>query len=101
MHVRRSEVEPGKQLARRHGPSEQRIEFDGDRGVSNVSDDTVVSSARSLSDDDPLAEARVDQVGIRQRRSLGGGNFKIFPVDLELRPKYKLSLLSTGDHLPL
>lgn len=66
------EMMPDELLARRPSPSEQCVEFDGDGGVSEVSDDTKVPFARSLDHDNPLTQPRVDQVGIWQRRSLGG-----------------------------
>ena len=75
---------PGELLTRRHGPSEQRVEFDGDGCVPDVSYNAVVPSARSLYHNDPLTQPRVHQVGGWQRRTLRCRNLKFLGVDLEL-----------------
>lgn len=75
---------PGELLTRRHGPSEQCVEFDGDGCVSDISNDAVVPSARSLNHNNPLTQPRVDQVGGWQRGTLRCCDVKLSCVDLEL-----------------
>ena len=58
---------PGELLTRRHGPSEQGVEFNGDGCVADISYDAVVPSAWSLNHNDPLTQPRVDHVGSWQR----------------------------------
>ena len=75
---------PGELLTWRHSPSEQGIEFDGDGCVSNVLNNAMVPSVRSLNHNDPLTQPRVDQVGSWQRRTLRCHNLKFLGVDLKL-----------------
>jgi hypothetical protein len=80
------QVMPDEWLNRRDGPGEQGLEFDVNRGVSDVSDDAIVPSVRSMSDDDPSTQQRVDQVAGREGRGLGCRDLKLLQVDLELSP---------------
>jgi hypothetical protein len=94
VNVHESEMMPGIWLARRDGPGEQGVDFDGDRSVSDVSDDATVPFALSLSDDDPSAQQRVDQVASREGSGLGCRNLKVSRVDLELCPTSALPAMT-------
>jgi hypothetical protein len=86
MHIQWSEVVPGKQLARQHGPSEQHVKLYSDRGVPNVCDNAVIPSALSLSDDNPSTQQRVTQVLNRKQGALGCRDLKLLHVNVELHP---------------
>ena len=53
---------PGKVLTGRHGGSDQRWELDGDSGITDGSNVTIVSPLLSTGDDDLLAHQRVNRV---------------------------------------
>jgi hypothetical protein len=65
---------PGKFLEWRDRRSVQCIELDGDSGVPNGSDVTVVPFAWPRRYDDPLTQQRVYQILGRERTRLGGGD---------------------------